>query len=55
MGTFRLPTYTTLEAPLNTLPTSPCELGQVGGNLYTFDSQVRAGMRQLFNNSKIFC
>jgi hypothetical protein len=25
MGTFRLPTYTTLEVPLNTLKTSPCK------------------------------
>jgi hypothetical protein len=54
MGTFRLPTYTTPEIPLNTLGTSPASTGQIGGNLYTFDSQVRAGMRRLFNNSRYF-
>ena len=54
MGTFRLPTYTTLEVPLNTLPTSPCKWGQIGQNAYTFDSQVRNGLRRLFNNSRYF-
>jgi hypothetical protein len=54
MGTFRLPTYTTLEVPLNTLPTSPCEFGQIGQNAYTFESQVRNGLRRLFNNSRYF-
>jgi hypothetical protein len=46
MGTFRLPNFTTIEAPLNTLSVSPTSTGLIGGNLYTFDSQVRAGMRQ---------
>ena len=54
MGTFRLPTYTTLEVPLNTLPTSPCKWGQIGQNAYTFDTQVRNGLRRLFNNSRYF-
>ncbi len=54
MGTFRLPTYTTPEIPLNTLGTSPVSTGQIGGNLYTFDSQVRVGARRLFNHSRYF-
>ena len=54
MGTFRLPKHTDIEVPLNTLATSACTSGQLGQNLYTFDSQVRAGMRRLFNNSRYF-
>ena len=54
MGTFRLPTFTTIEAPLNTLTPSPAATGLVGQSIYTFDSQVRAGMRRLFNNSRYF-
>jgi hypothetical protein len=54
MGTFRLPTYTTLEGPLNALGASPAATGQIGSNPYTFDSQVRAGARRLFNNSRYF-
>jgi hypothetical protein len=52
MDTFHLPTYTTLEVPLNTLPTSHCEFGQIGQNAYIFDCQVRNGLRRLFNNSR---
>jgi hypothetical protein len=54
MGTFRLPTYTTLEGPFNALGASPAATGQIGQNPYTFDSQVRAGARRLFNNSRYF-
>jgi len=54
MGTFRLPTFTNIEAPLNTLVPSPATTGLVGQSIYTFDSQVRAGMRRLFNNSRYF-
>jgi hypothetical protein len=54
MGTFRLPTYTTLGGPLNTNDQAPAALGQIGGNPYLFDSQVRAGGRRLFNNSRYF-
>ena len=54
MGTFRLPTYTTLEGPLNALGAAPAATGQIGQNPYTFDSQVRAGVRRLFNNSRYF-
>jgi hypothetical protein len=54
MGTFRLPTYTTLEGPLNGLGPAPAANGQIGSSPYTFDSQVRAGNRRLFNNSRYF-
>jgi hypothetical protein len=54
MGTFRLPTYTTIGGPLNSLETSLALYGTLGQNVYTFDSQVRAGARRLFNNSRYF-
>ena len=54
MGTFRLPTYDTPEAPLNALPPAPSSLGPVGQTKYTWESQVRAGLRRLFNNSRYF-
>jgi hypothetical protein len=54
MGTFRLPTYTTLGGPLNTIDEAPASTGQIGSNPYTFDSQVRIGGRRLFNNSRYF-
>jgi hypothetical protein len=54
MGTFRLPTYTTLEGPLNGLGAALATNGQIGSSPYTFDSQVRAGARRLFNNSRYF-
>ena len=52
MGTFRLPNYTTIQEPLNTLGAAPVSMGQIGATLYTFDSQVRGGFRRLFNNSR---
>jgi hypothetical protein len=48
------PTYTTLEGPLNGLGPAPAANGQIGSSPYTFDSQVRAGNRRLFNNSRYF-
>lgn len=54
MGTFRLPTYTTIEAPLNTLPPALAALGPVGSTTATWEAQVRAGLRRLFNNSRYF-
>ena len=54
MGTFRLPTYTTLGGPLNTIDEAPAALGQIGSNPYTLDAQIRAGGRRLFNNSRYF-
>jgi hypothetical protein len=54
LGTFRLPNYTTLAEPLNSLPPAPASLGPYGLTKYTFDSQVKAGNRRLFNNSRYF-
>jgi hypothetical protein len=54
MGTFRLPNYTNIEAPLNALPPAPSSLGPVGQTKYTWESQVRAGLRRLFNNSRYY-
>ena len=54
MGTFRLPNYTTVEVPLNSLGPSPSALGPQGQTKYTWESQVRAGLRRLFNNSRYF-
>lgn len=54
MGTFRLPTYDTPGAPLNSLAPAPSALGPIGGTIYTWEAQVRAGLRRLFNNSRYF-
>jgi hypothetical protein len=54
MGTFRLPTYTNIEIPLNTIPPSLAAIGPVGTTAATWESQVRAGLRRLFNNSRYF-
>jgi hypothetical protein len=54
MGTFRLPNYTTIEQPLNTLGPSPARFGLPGRTNYMWESQVRAGLRRLFNNSRYF-
>jgi hypothetical protein len=54
MGTFRLPNYTTIEQPLNTLGPSPARFGLPGRTNYIWESQVRAGLRRLFNNSRYF-
>ena len=54
MGTFRLPNYTTIAGPLNSLGPAPAALGPVGQSKYTWESQVRAGLRRLFNNSRYF-
>ena len=54
MGTFRLPTYTTIEAPLNTMPSSGAAIGPVGTTAATWEAQVRAGLRRLFNNSRYY-
>ena len=54
MGTFRLPNYTTVEVPLNSLGPSPSALGPQGQTKYTWEAQVRAGLRRLFNNSRYF-
>lgn len=54
LGTFRLPNYTTLAQPLNSLPPAPSSTGNVGQTKYTWEAQVRAGNRRLFNNSRYF-
>jgi hypothetical protein len=54
MGTFRLPTYTTIGGPLNTIDEAPSSVGQLGSNPWTFDAQIRSGGRRLFNNSRYF-
>ena len=54
LGTFRLPNYTTIDFPVNTLPPSPAATGVVGATKNTWEAQVRAGCRRLFNNSKYF-
>jgi len=54
LGTFRLPQYTTIEAPLNTLPPSPAQFGCESQNKYTWEDQVKAGLRRLFNNSRYY-
>ena len=54
MGTFRLPTYTTIEAPLNTIPPALAANVPVGSTVSTWEAQVRAGLRRLFNNSRYF-
>jgi hypothetical protein len=54
LGTFRLPNYTTLAVPLNSLPPAPASTGNVGKTQYTWEAQVRAGNRRLFNNSRYF-
>jgi hypothetical protein len=54
MGTFRLADYQTISAPLNALPPAPAALGPIGATKYTWESQVRAGLRRLFNNSRYY-
>jgi hypothetical protein len=54
MGTFRLGDYQTISAPLNALPPAPAVLGPIGATKYTWESQVRAGLRRLFNNSRYY-
>lgn len=54
LGTFRLPNYTTLAEPLNSLPPADAAFGPVGRTHFTWESQVRAGCRRLFNNSRYY-
>jgi hypothetical protein len=54
MGTFRLPNYTNITTPLNSYRAAPAALGPVGQSKYTWEAQVRAGLRRLFNNSRYF-
>lgn len=54
LGTFRLPNYTTLAEPLNSLPPAPATSGVLGLTKHTWEAQVRAGCRRLFNNSRYY-
>ena len=54
IGTFRLPNYTNIEKPLNTL-VADADSGEKGESFCTFDSQCKNGLRRLFNNSRYFC
>ena len=42
LGTFRLPNYTTVEAPLNAMPPAPASLGPNGATKYTWEAQERS-------------
>jgi hypothetical protein len=55
IGTFRLNQHTYIQQPLNTFPPSPAGYGPIGLTKYMFESQVKAGCRRLFNNSRYFC
>ena len=55
LGTFRLNSPTFIMPPLNTFPPSPSPYGPLGNTKYMFESQVKAGCRRLFNNSRYFC
>lgn len=54
LGTFRLPNYTTIQGPLNTLGSSPAQFGTESQTKYTWENQVRAGLTRLFNNSRYY-
>ena len=56
MGTFRLPIYDTPGAVLNSLtpPNNYDTFGPIGLTKYTWEAQVKAGLRRLFNNSRYF-
>jgi hypothetical protein len=55
LGTFRLADYTLIQEPMNTFPPSPAAYGPIGTTKSMFESQVKAGCRRLFNNSRYFC
>jgi len=54
LGTFRLPDYTTIAEPLNSLNPAPAALGAAGQVAYTFEGQILNNCRRLFNNSRYF-
>jgi hypothetical protein len=54
LGTFRLPNYNTLAAPLNSRGPAPATSGPLGLTKHTWEDQVRSGCRRLFNNSKYY-
>jgi hypothetical protein len=54
IGKFRLNQPSSMQDPLNSLPPSPAVYGPLGDTRYMFESQVQAGCRRLFNNSRYF-
>jgi hypothetical protein len=54
LGTFRLPNYTTQVVPINSFPPAAAASGEIGLTRATWESQVRAGCKRLFNNSRYF-
>ena len=53
IGTFRLPNYDTIDKPLNTI-FSPVIALQEGSTIATAESQINAGCRRVYNQSKYF-
>ena len=53
IGTFRLPNYDTIGQPLNTLLSSKNSLEE-GLTIATAESQISAGLRRVYNQSKYF-
>ena len=53
LGTFRIPRYDQPNLPLNTL-TSKSDALEVGDTLATVDSQISAGCRRVYNQSRYF-
>jgi hypothetical protein len=53
IGTFRLPNYDTNDKPLNTIFSTVTAL-QVGSTIATAESQINAGCRRVYNQSKYF-
>ena len=53
IGTFRIPSYDTVSTPLNTLISSEKAL-EVGETKATAESQISAGLRRVFNQSRYF-
>jgi hypothetical protein len=53
IGTFRIPSYDTVSTPLNTLISSEKAL-EVGETKATAESQISAGLRRVYNQSRYF-
>jgi len=54
IGTFRLNDPDYIQQVINSFPPAPANLGVIGANRFTWQSQVKAGARRLFNNSRYF-
>lgn len=53
IGTFRLPNYETIGQPLNTILSAPKSL-QEGQTAATAETQINAGVRRVYNQSRYF-